>query len=59
MPHSSRIREREERLHFTGERQGYVGELVVAPPHRRAGVAATLMAAAEDWARRRGLASLS
>lgn len=48
-----------ERLHFTGERQGYVGELVVAQLHRRAGVAATLMAAAEDWARRRGLASLS
>lgn len=48
-----------ERGHFTGERQGYLGELVVAPEHRRAGVAVALVAAAEDWVRRRGLATMS
>ncbi len=48
-----------ERGHFTGERQGYVGELVVLPQHRRAGIGSALMAAAEAWVRQRGLTKLS
>lgn len=48
-----------ERGHFTGQREGYVGELVVAPEYRARGAARGLMAAAEDWVRRRGLTRLS
>lgn len=48
-----------ERTHFAGDREAYVGELVVAPARRRHGVGRSLMAAAEDWARRRGLSIIS
>lgn len=48
-----------ERRHFSGQLDGYIGELVVAASAVRRGVASTLMAAAEDWARRRGLAFLT
>lgn len=48
-----------ERVHFTGEREGYVGELVVARERRKRGIGRSLMAAAEDWARRRQLTRIS
>lgn len=48
-----------ERRHFSGQLDGYVGELVVAASEVRRGVGSTLMAAAEDWARRRGLPFLT
>ncbi len=48
-----------ERTHFTGERERYIGELVVVPRARRQGIAAVLIAAAEDWVRRRGLTRIS
>lgn len=48
-----------ERVHFTGSREAYVGELVVAEESERRGVGRALMAAAEDWARGRGLARIS
>lgn len=48
-----------ERTHFTGEREAYVGELVVARCDRKRGFGRALMAAAEDRARRRGLARIS
>jgi GNAT superfamily N-acetyltransferase len=44
-----------ERLHFTGEIDAYVGELVVKATHERRGVGTLLMGVAEEWARRRGL----
>ena len=44
-----------ERTHFSGEREAYLGELVVSPAARRRGIAGRLVAAAEDWARHRGL----
>lgn len=37
--------------HYTGEPQGYVSDLVVAPGGEGRGVGAALMAASEDWAR--------
>ena len=43
------------RRHFSGEREVYLGELVVAPAARRRGVAARLVAAIEAWTRSRGL----
>jgi len=45
-----------ERLHFTGETDAYVGELAVARGLERRGIATQLMAAAETWAARHGLA---
>ena len=48
-----------EREHFTGEVDGYVGELVVAGGGVRRGVGSALMAAAEQWAADRGLAHLT
>ncbi len=48
-----------ERRHFSGQLDGYVGELVVAASAVRRGVGSALMAAAEDWARRRGLCLLT
>lgn len=48
-----------ERTHFSGERDGYVGELVVAEPAARRGIGRALLAAAEDWAAGRGLRRLS
>lgn len=47
-----------EREHFTGEIDGYVGELVVDESHAGAGVGRALMAKAEEWARQRGRARL-
>jgi len=44
-----------ERTHVSGEREAYLGELVVAPAARRRGVGGRLVGAAEDWARERGL----
>jgi len=43
------------RRHFSGEREAYLGELVVAPGARRAGVGGRLVAGVEAWARSRGL----
>jgi ribosomal protein S18 acetylase RimI-like enzyme len=48
-----------ERAHFSGERDGYVGELVVAEAAERHGIGRALLAAAEDWAAGRGLRRLS
>ena len=48
-----------ERRHFTGEIDGYVGELAVAQASARQGVGRALMSAAEEWVRRRGRARLS
>ncbi len=48
-----------EQEHFTGEVDGYVGELVVAGGGVRRGVGSALMAAAEQWAADRGLAHLT
>lgn len=45
--------------HFTGERDGYIGELVVARCAARRGIGSALIAAAEDWGRERGLANLT
>jgi ribosomal protein S18 acetylase RimI-like enzyme len=45
--------------HFTGETDGYVGELAVAPQAARRGIGRALMAAAEAWARDRGLRYLT
>jgi len=44
-----------ERTHFSGEREAYLGELVVAPSARRRGIGVLLVRAAEEWARQRGL----
>ncbi|MFF4992034.1 GNAT family N-acetyltransferase [Streptosporangium saharense] len=43
------------RTHFTGQRDAYVGELVVAPDAERTGVGGALVGMAESWARARGL----
>ena len=43
-----------ERTHFTGEIDGYIGELVVAREATRSGVGRALTDAAEEWSRRRG-----
>ncbi|MCZ2816839.1 GNAT family N-acetyltransferase [Modestobacter sp. VKM Ac-2984] len=43
------------RRHFSGEREAYLGELVVAPGARRRGVGTLLVAAVEAWVRSRGL----
>lgn len=48
-----------ERTHFTGEVEGYVGELAVAEAGTRRGTGRALMAVAEAWARGRGLRRLS
>jgi GNAT superfamily N-acetyltransferase len=45
--------------HFTGEADGYVGELVVAEHAARRGIGAALIEAAEGWARDRGLRHLT
>lgn len=49
----------DEQRHFTGAVDGYVGELAVAPAATRSGVGRGLMAAAEHWARARGLRHLT
>ncbi len=48
-----------ERTHFTGEVEGYVGELAVAETGVRVGTGRALMAAAEAWVRDRGLRRVS
>ena len=45
--------------HFTGERDGYIGELVVAEHAARRGIGRSLIGAAEAWARDQGLAHLT
>jgi GNAT superfamily N-acetyltransferase len=47
------------RRHSSGDREGCLGELVVAPPARRRGVASRLVAESERWARSRGLDRLT
>jgi ribosomal protein S18 acetylase RimI-like enzyme len=48
-----------ERAHFSGQVDGYVGELVVRAGMERRGIATLLMAAAETWAASRGLRFLT
>ncbi|MDP9847027.1 GNAT family N-acetyltransferase [Streptosporangium lutulentum] len=43
-----------ERAHFTGETDGYIGELVVARDKERLGVGRALIEAAESWVKDRG-----
>jgi GNAT superfamily N-acetyltransferase len=45
--------------HFTGERDGYIGELVVADRASRHGIGRALITAAEAWARDHGLRNLT
>lgn len=45
--------------HFTGEHDGYIGELAVAGHAARRGVCRALLGAAESWARDNGLAHLT
>ena len=45
--------------HFTGERDGYIGELVVAHRASRSGVGRALIAAADAWASDHGLTNLT
>jgi GNAT superfamily N-acetyltransferase len=45
--------------HFTGERDGYIGELAVAERASRQGIGRGLIGAADAWARDRGLAHLT
>jgi ribosomal protein S18 acetylase RimI-like enzyme len=45
--------------HFTGERDGYIGELVVAGAASRRGLGRALIDAAETWARERQLENLT
>ena len=45
--------------HFTGERDGYIGELAVAERAARRGIGSALIEAAEGWARERGLVNLT
>ena len=46
-------------IHFTGERDGYIGELVVAHRASRQGIGRALIAAADAWARDHGLRNLT
>jgi len=48
-----------EQRHFTGETDGYIGELAVAPHAVRRGIGRALITAAEAWARDRGLRHLT
>jgi GNAT superfamily N-acetyltransferase len=45
--------------HFTGELDGYIGELVVAEHAARRGIGRALIDAADTWARAHGLAHLT
>jgi GNAT superfamily N-acetyltransferase len=45
--------------HFTGERDGYIGELVVAERASRHGMGRALIAAVDAWARDHGLRNLT
>lgn len=48
-----------EQRHFTGEIDGYIGELAVASHAVRRGIGRALIAAAEAWAQDRGLRHLT
>lgn len=48
-----------QRTHFSGETDGYLGELAVAPDAERQGVGRALVAAAERWTKTRGLRRLT
>jgi ribosomal protein S18 acetylase RimI-like enzyme len=48
-----------ERIGFAGEREGYVGWLVVRAGMERRGIGSMLMAAAENWAVGRGLSCVT
>jgi ribosomal protein S18 acetylase RimI-like enzyme len=45
--------------HFTGEQDGYIGELAVAEHAARQGIGRALIDAAESWARAAGLTNLT
>jgi GNAT superfamily N-acetyltransferase len=45
--------------HFTGERDGYIGELAAAQRAARRGIGRALVAAADGWARDHGLRNLT
>jgi ribosomal protein S18 acetylase RimI-like enzyme len=45
--------------HFTGERDGYIGELAVAEGAARRGIGSALIEAADGWAREHGLVNLT
>jgi GNAT superfamily N-acetyltransferase len=44
-----------QRKHFSGQIDGYIGELVTAPGRERRGIARRLVGVAEQWAHDRGL----
>lgn len=46
-------------LHFTGERDGYIGELAVAGQQSRRGTGRALIDAADAWAHDHGLTNLT
>jgi ribosomal protein S18 acetylase RimI-like enzyme len=48
-----------EQRHFTGEADGYIGELIVASHAARRGIGQALIAAADTWAQDRGLCHLT
>jgi ribosomal protein S18 acetylase RimI-like enzyme len=48
-----------EQRHFTGEIDGYIGELAVATHAVRHGIGRALIGAAETWAQKRGLRHLT
>jgi len=47
------------RLHWSGETDGYVGELAVMEGVERRGIGSALMDAAEEWSRKHGLSRLT
>ena len=49
----------ESSRHFTGEQDGYIGELIVAGHAARRGIGRALITAAEAWARDHGLENLT
>jgi ribosomal protein S18 acetylase RimI-like enzyme len=48
-----------ERTHFSGQREAYIGELVVDPAARRRGIARALLTEARRWAAGQGLPRLT